>query len=78
MSLNETINDIWDQLLISGIVISEYNSTIKLKNDIIVEYVYNLVEELYDSAYDKIYYIIEINNLKERINYLESLLNSTN
>ena len=43
----------------------------------IVEYVDNLVQELYKSAEDKIYYIIEINNLEARIAELESALNST-
>ena len=81
ISQNENMVDLWNQLFINDIIILEKNGTIKLKNNIIVEYVNTLVQEYEKSLYARIvdinYYNNEIDNLEARITELESELNAT-
>jgi len=78
---NENMVDLSNQLFINDIIILEKNGTIKLKNNIIVEYVNTLVQEYEKSLYARIvdinYYNNEIDNLEARITELESELNAT-
>ena len=76
-SLQGNMNIILNELYVGNESILDLNNTVEYQRDLIITYVNNLVQELYNSAEDKIYYIIEINELKNRIDELELLLNST-
>lgn len=75
--LNETLESIFNQLGLNEFQITELNNTIESKKQIIIIYVQNLVNELYNFQYSRLEMINEIRELEAEINTLKALLEAT-
>ena len=75
--LNETLENIFNQLGLNELQITELNNTVESKKQIIIVYVQNLVQELYNFQYSRLEMLNEIYELKAEISALKALLETT-
>jgi len=74
---NETLENIYNQLGLNEIQITELNNTVDSKKQIIIVYVQNLVQELYNFQYSRLEMINEIRELEAERDTLKALLEAT-
>jgi len=74
---NETLESIYNQLGLNEIQITELNNTVDSKNQLVIVYVQNLVQELYNFQYSRLEMINEIRELEAERDTLKALLEAT-
>ena len=74
---NETLENIYNQLGLHEIQITDLNNTVEAKNQIIIIYVQNLVNELYNFQYSRLEMLNRIHELEAEITALKAQLGTT-
>ena len=71
---NETLENVYNQLGLHEIKITDLNNTVEAKNQIIIIYVQNLVNELYNFQYSRLEMFNRIHELEAEITALKAQL----